>query len=375
MRQGEDPYKSFLANAEIRLPVEYIDGHVAKSLPIAETDEQQKLPGNSPPVLFLLLPLSFVSWDSAKVVWLIVSISLVIATPWLVFRLIPDRLGLVVSLIVALIFYGLPGTRAAIVTGQTGVLAIFLVLLAFKLTQDNRNWWAGLALGIALSKFTVAIPLILLLLYKRNWQTLIVTVGIQTAGFAAIAFLREGSPFAVFGDFASIAGKHAPLIGIHLTGLFNPTTLTTISVAAIFSIAVLIPFLPSALKLKAKDSHADVRGFTVFAVSCLWGLLVVYHRGYDIGMALPVFILMLHVLIRPAVWNISIDRRNQLFALLMLNAVVMSLPVRFVEDVLGTWWASFVTGSITAVLVLVMVAVLLLSRHIEQLVRQESCGR
>lgn len=366
IRQGEDPYKAFLAKSEIRLPVKYINGHVVTSHPLAETDEEQKLPGNSPPVLFLLLPLSFLSWTTAKVVWLIVSISLVLATPWLVFRLIPDRLGLVVSMFVALIYYGFPGTRAAIVTGQTGVLAIFLVILAFKLTQNNRNWLAGLALAIALSKFTVAIPLVLLLLYKRNWQTLIIAGVGQAASFIAIAFLREGSPFAVFYDFATISGKHAPLIGIHLTGLFNPTTLATILVAVVFSTAVLILFLPLVLRLKEQELLANVRDFTAFSVACLWGLLVVYHRGYDIGMALPIFILIIHVLNTPTIWNISIRRKNQLFALLMLNVAVISLPVRFVENVLGTWWESFVTGSITVVLVIVLLAVLLLCKNLER---------
>ena len=364
IRQGEDPYVAFLDRAEIQLPVKYIDGHVATSYPIAETDEEQKLPGNSPPMLFLLLPLSFLTWSIAKVVWMILSIVLVLATPWLAFRLLPGRLSLILSVMMALVFYGLPGTRAAVVTGQTGVLAIFLALLTLRLVQKKHIWWAGLALGIALSKFTVAIPFFIFLMYKRKWTTLALAGGIQAVGFLAMAMLQPRSPFEVFTDFASIAGAHGPLNGIHLTGLFNPTTLTSVVVGLIFSVIVFVPLWSSTSKLNVQDSQSEIRDYAVFAVLCSWGLLVVYHRGYDIGMAIPVFALILHALSNPSTWRVAKTQLGWMFGLMLGSVLFLSLPVRFIGDVFGAWWEPFVTGSITVVLILILVAALLISRQL-----------
>ena len=172
-RQGEDPYKAFLQGSDIQLPVQYIGGHTATSYPIVETDVNQKLPGNSPPIMFLLLPFSFLSWTTAKIIWMFLNIVLILATPWLAFRLFASNLSLLLCSMVALVYYGLPGTRAAIVTGQTSALIIFLILLTLWLVRNKRDWLAGLALGIALSKISVALPLFLFLIYKRNWISLV----------------------------------------------------------------------------------------------------------------------------------------------------------------------------------------------------------
>ena len=75
-RQGEDPYQAFLQDADIQLPVSYINGDTATTHPIVETGVDQKRPGNSPPIMVLLLPLSFLTWGTAKVIWMVLSIAL-----------------------------------------------------------------------------------------------------------------------------------------------------------------------------------------------------------------------------------------------------------------------------------------------------------
>ncbi|MDA1128321.1 MAG: glycosyltransferase family 87 protein [Chloroflexi bacterium] len=355
-RVGEDPYKAYLDRAEVELPVRYVDGPVATTRPIAETDEEQKLPGNSPPMLFLLLPLSYLSWPVAKVVWMIMSVALVLVTPWLALRLLPIKLSPVIWVMMSFGYYGLPGTRAAIVTGQTALIVIALVFLTFHLVLGKRNLLAGLALGIALSKVSVAMPLFIYLLYKRNWVALAVGVGVQTAGFIAMAFVRGGSPVQVFVDFASIAGAHARLTGIHLTGLFHPGTPVSIVVGVIFSLAVLLPLWRYAAKVEDKGPKSELRDFMVFAVLGLWGLLGVYHRAYDIGMALPAIVLLLYGVSSRCAWNAWGLTQRQSIVLFLTGVFFISLPVRFVEDAIGVWWESFAVGSITVVLLVLLAA-------------------
>jgi hypothetical protein len=250
----------------------------------------------------------------------------------------------------ALIYYGMPGTRAAIVTGQTAVIAIFLMLLTLCLMRSNKKLLAGLALGIALSKFSVAIALLFFLLYKRDWAIVVIGLIVQGMAFAGFTLLRAGSPFEVLADFISITGTHASFPGIHLTGLFTPTTMTTVLVGIVFSVVVFYLLWFQLSKRKIEDSDRAMLDYTVFGVLCLWSLLVAYHRAYDLGLVLPALAIFVCVLSRPRSWGLGVERMCLLLPLFIVSVLSLSLPVRLVEDVFGVWWDSFVTGAATVVL-------------------------
>jgi hypothetical protein len=230
--------------------------------------------------------------------------------------------------------------------------------------KTNRKWLGGLALGIALSKFSVVIPFVIFLAYKRQWTPIVVGLVIQVIAFSALAVLRPGSPHEVFVDFVSIAASHASFEGVHLTGLFSVTTTTAILVGIVFSVTVFTPLWFHLSMTKAWDSPSAVHDYTVFAVLCLWGLLVAYHRGYDIFLALPALVLLLHALSSPASWSIGSSQIKWLVALFLVSVVVMSIPARFIEDVVGSWWGHFVRGSITVDLLLLLAASMLFSRQL-----------
>lgn len=366
-RQADDPYEEFLKNSDIQVPVRYIDGHVATTLPIVDTDAVQALPANSPVMLFLLLPLSFLSWTTAKIVWMLLSIALVLATPWLVFRILASGLSPILLTMMALVFYGMPGTRAAIVTGQTSALTIFLIFLAFWLARNNRKWLGGFALGIALSKFSVAIPLFLFLIYKRNWTALVIGMILQSVAFIGFALLRRGSPLEVFRDFITIAAGHSSNTGIHLTGFLNPTTTISIVIGTAFSIAVFIPLWSQLSNSNVKTPFVELRDYAVFGVLCLWSLLVAYHRGYDIGLALVALSIFLYAASRPFMWGISTRQMQWILPLFLGSLLWMSIPVRFIKDIIGGWWEPFITGAVTLDLLILLIVSLWLLRKVGQI--------
>jgi hypothetical protein len=363
-RQGEDPYQAFLQAADIQLPVPYINGDTATTHPIVETDVDQKRPGNSPPILVLLLPLSFLTWGTAKVIWMLLNIALVLATPWLAIRLFASNLSLLFGTMMALVYYGLPGTRASIVTGQTSVITIFLILLTLWLLRNNRKLLGGLALGVSLSKFSVSIPLFLFLIYKRGWRTLAVSLLVQGAAFAGFAILRKGSPFEVLSDFVSIASAYAADPGIHLTGFFEPSTAISILVGIVFCFVVFVPLWFLISRQRAQTSHSELFDYIVFGVLCIWTLLVAYHKAYDIGLVLTVLVVATYALSNPSQWGIGSSQLQWLLTLFIVMILCLSIPVRFIENVLGGWWEPFVTGAVTVDLALLLVASLIILRQI-----------
>ena len=79
IRQGGDPYQAYFDHTVIELPVRYLDGFVVHSLPISRG--LPAVPTNSPPMLFLLHLLSYLSWDTAKVTWMLLNMAMVATTP------------------------------------------------------------------------------------------------------------------------------------------------------------------------------------------------------------------------------------------------------------------------------------------------------
>jgi hypothetical protein len=363
-RQGEEPYRAFLQNYDIQLPVQYINGDPATTHPIVETDVDQKQPGNSPLILIFLLPMSFLTWGTAKMIWMILNIALVLATPWLAIKLFASRLNLLLGAMMALVYYGLPGIRASIVTGQTSVIIIFLILLTLWLLRNNRKLLAGLALGLALSKFSVAIPLFLFLIYKKSWTTLAVGLLAQGVAFVIFAILRQGSPIEVVSDFASIAGAHAGDHGIHLTGSLEPSASVSILVGVVFSFAVFIPLGYLISRERKLASHLELFDHMVFGALCIWSLLVAYHKAYDIGLVVAVLVVAIYALSNPCLWGIGNRLLWWMLPSFLAIILVLSTPVRFVEDVVGGWWEPFITTAFTVDLVLILLFSLLILRQV-----------
>ncbi|MDA1129810.1 MAG: hypothetical protein O2913_14120 [Chloroflexi bacterium] len=127
-------------------------------------------------------------------------------------------------------------------------------------------------------------------------------------------------------------------------------------VGVIFSLAVLLPLWGYATKVEDKGPKSELRDFMVFAVLGLWGLLGVYHRAYDIGMALPAIVLLLYAVSSRCAWNAWGLTQSQSIVLFLIGVFFISLPVRFVEDAIGVWWESFAVGSITVVLLVLLAA-------------------
>ena len=68
----------------------------------------------------------------------------------------------------------------ALLQGQDSILLLFLYGLAFSALATGRNFVAGVCLGLALFKFQLVLPFVLVLLVRRQWRAV--------AGFVVTAF-------------------------------------------------------------------------------------------------------------------------------------------------------------------------------------------
>lgn len=123
-----------------------------------------------PQVAWMLMPFASLSFWSAALVWVAISLFLLAACVYLVWKTCP-HLDTFPGL-VALIAIAYPPLAHFVVRGQNSAVVLACFTVAFLAFRADRNLLAGLALGCLIFKpqFLVAIPLIFL--FSLSWHAL-----------------------------------------------------------------------------------------------------------------------------------------------------------------------------------------------------------
>jgi len=178
-------------------------------------------------------------------------------------------------------------TLAAAASGQNAPLAMLLALIAIYGLRNDRQVLAGLAVGAMLYKPTLALPMFVLLLLRRQWTALLVATAVAVvwylAGVAGSAgdwlwpqdWLRVTAPFFA-ADISQNVNKTVALPGL-LMGHGVPSL---IGYGA--AVAVAMAALPRLLRSPIAEAGAG---------ACLIGIVVSPHSlQYEAVMMLPLLL-------------------------------------------------------------------------------------
>jgi len=340
VRQGTDPYEAFLSEQQPQIPVYYLDGKAVTAQPVAQPG-LAIVPANTAPIVLLLSLFSFFSWPLAKSVWLIVNLLLALMIPWMVLRLWFPNAGIrSESLIIVFSFWSLLATRMAVITGQT-TLVVFALMLLTLMTM-NKNWvLSGIALGIALSKYSLSMPVLLFLLFKRKSNVIALALAAQAIGLLGLSILTNVSPMQVWHEYILMIGGHLGDKGIHLVYSIYRLMPDAISTPVFFSITLLSTFIvgaPLAYWLKRyyfslPDNVRSLADFHIVTILMLWTLLVVYHREYDVVIWI-VFVAFVIYGVRANVWQLSREWRRGLTLFLAFSMLWLSRPQQMLATLL-----------------------------------------
>ncbi len=338
VRQGDDPYQAFFDSRMPAVPISYLDGETTEQQPVAQTG-LAITPANTAPIVLLLSLFSYWSWPTAKLLWMIFNFVLLLLIPWLVIKLLPDgdNLPVVGKLFIWLAFFVLQGTRISIWTGQTTLFVFTLMLLAL-LTADKKWWLSGLFLGIALAKYSLALPLFLFLLYKRRYAVVVVGLLVQGGALLLLSLLGGSPPWVIMGNYGRLLLHHTGFPGIHLASLFPQSTGLAFTAVSLMTIIVGgITFQQYRRQVAEKKPLLD---FYLFTILMLWTLLVAYHRVYDTA----VFILFITLTVYELTDNTLSQRQKTSWALLFsLFLLILSFPASVIglvlpADLMPTWY-------------------------------------
>jgi len=149
------------------------------------------LPFNHPPFEALLFaPLARLPYVAAYLVWALCNLFLILGFWLLLGARLPALQAFVPGLPLLAIFAFFP-VAMALLQGQDSILLLFLYGLAFSALATGRPFVAGLCLGLALFKFQLVLPFVLVLVLRRQWKAV--------AGFTASAFVLLWISAAVVG--------------------------------------------------------------------------------------------------------------------------------------------------------------------------------
>jgi len=160
-------------------------------------NRENPLPFNHPPFEALLFaPLALLPYVTAYIVWAVLNISLILGFWHLLRPRLPALHALLPALPLLAMFAFFP-VAMALMQGQDSILLLFFYGLAFLGLAKGRAFVAGLCLGLALFKFQLVLPFVLVLVLKRQWKA--------AAGFATTAFVLLWVSVAVVGWSGVIA--------------------------------------------------------------------------------------------------------------------------------------------------------------------------
>lgn len=369
--QGRDPYEAFFAGEPPALPVVYLDGVTIEQYPIAQYD-LEITPSNTPMMLLLLTPFSYFSWYVAKWAFLVLNLILMLVTGWLVIRHFPFRrikLSLIDEVLIFLVYFDLSATRIAIENGQTTLLVFLLMILA--LIYADRSWrTAGFTLGIALSKYSLSLPVFLFLFYKRNFKVLLVAIAIQLLGVLGVALATATSPLTIIIENIQLFFRLFDQPGIHFSRwfeVFSDNPFVSLIPVLVLTLLIFVPLVLWLRTLSPSDAESEaVVDFHLLTILFIWTLLIAYHRLYDTLIILFFIVLVFKGMATPNLWNLTEKERNGLLAFMATIPAILILPARIVGRFLPNYYGrngDFVT---TCILVLMLgFSVILLRRFLE----------
>jgi hypothetical protein len=359
--QGRDPYGAVFSNELPALPIVYLDGVIVDQYPVS----QPKLgttPTNTPMMLILLTPFSFFSWTVAKWSFLVVNLILMLVTGWLVITRVPFggvKLSPLDEIFLFLVYFDLSATRIAIENGQTSLLVFLLMLVA--LLCAGRSWQvAGLSLGVALSKYSLSLPMFLFFLYKKNFKVLLLAIAIQILGILGLAAISRNSPVTIVSENIQLFLIIFRQPGINLSRWFEFLSENFfVSVIAALLMTLLV-FLPVFIWLRRRRSIIpdieSVIDLHVLTILFIWTMLVAYHRLYDTLILIVFVVLVFKGLAQPATWKLTDKGRAALLAFMAVLPVIFILPARIVDQFLPNYYGR-ISNIVTTFFLMIMLVI------------------
>lgn len=347
-----------------------------------------------PSIALLSLPLALFGYERAALIWLLVEIICLFASVALLWKWWTGRIALPPVLLIAWTALGWGHVWTELVLGQVSTILLLLLAFAWQKLRDNDSPKAdiagqisgGMALGFAVALKFIGWPLVIFLILRRKWLSVI--------SAAAAALILNLTAAAIMGwhSFLSYFTHVGPLLfsyyrahggNISLWGvgyrLFAGTTSPALisiesppliyvpALAKLISFALPLAVLIAGLRLALKTKNFDLSYGLMVIVSILISPIMWAH--YIIMAAIPMLITI------RALSQMNFPRRETIATAIL--ALILLIPGSSLADVTkiflieersdGSEVAPFAAGLISLIPTLSLLLLLWLMRRLSRI--------
>ena len=303
-----------------------------------------------PTTLPVFLAVSFLPWMAATLGIIAVNLVATFAILWGMLRLLGWRWSETRALWLTAFFLALAPVHATITAGQTGLLSLLALVIAFNLEGSSLRFGAGIAYGLATAlKVQIGLPFIAYAAWRRRWASAgaavavvgvlsLVSIGrMQVAGVpwvsSWLANLATLSAAGGLNDPGAENTQRYALVNLQFalsSILDNPFAVQAITIAVVGAGALAFVWLT-----RGGKPGDELLSLSVVAVL---GLMVTYHRYYDAV-----------VLVLPIAWAIGVldtERRSYGIGVLALCATyLVPIQTALIAAENGGWIAPSIADS------------------------------
>ena len=348
LRQGQDPYQAYLLDLNPVLPIKFLDLPDLEFSSIAQPG-LATVPANTAPIVWLLSIFSWFSWPAARLLWLICNLILIPVVFRLALAYTPKpQLKRWDYLILFTAFISLFGIRNTTGNGQTSLLIFCFMLLALLLV-DRKPILAGALLGFALSKYSIALPVLLLFALRKKTSPILTAFGVQITAAIILHWHTGSSLLEIFDAYFQIAQEHTTQPGIHLTAAFSPPVgefLLAAFTLMLCSIPVIVFFrrFRAGMSGVSRILLVDQQQFHIYHLLLCYLLISVYHRNYDTFIIFPLLVWLYGKIKSSSAAKEANWRRTQAL-LLGFCFVVLVIPASGMQNIFDRLEISVINGS------------------------------
>ena len=206
-----------------------------------------------PPVDLLCLPLGWLSYEHAAILWFLFELISISASVVLLLRWLGVVKRVELALLSALLILVWTPISSELVRGQVNALLFVLLVVAWQALRSGKDIQGGILIGSAIAVKLVPWPMIIFLILRRNWRAVcsaVTTMAIANLAAAAlIGFDRISYYYLKIGMYvSSIYRAHIDNFSLWTIGwrMFDGTVVPVLDGATIpplFTAPTIAPFI------------------------------------------------------------------------------------------------------------------------------------
>jgi hypothetical protein len=260
-------------------------------------------------------PLTYLSYSKAYLLWTLINVSILLILS-LLFKNHFHHLRVRFRFVSILSLFSFFPIMIAVLQGQDSILLLLLVTLAFINLKSNRDYRAGLFLALALFKFQIVLPLMVVLLVRRRWKAIysfatasliLILLSLQITGWGGLTeypgLLFEQNQD-VAGELSQLRHMTFPATMPNLRGflysIFANTMSERLVIVGVVFCSLIVVFALIRIWMRHCETE-DERFNLKFSFSLIGGLLISYHlQVHDLSLLLlPIFSALNHLATLP----------------------------------------------------------------------------